>query len=98
MPADRTNPELQQPRLPLIKPRDQASLLALAASLLVLMVSYWTYRGGPRGELIHIDRAPPLTAKYQVDVNRADCSADTLSQVLNWTMPFLKCERTNLAC
>ena len=52
--------------------RDQGSLLALAASLLVLMVSYWLYRGGHRGELIHIDRAPPLEARFQVDVNRAD--------------------------
>ncbi len=59
-------------RQPLIKPRDQVSLLALAASVLVMMVSYWAYRGGHRGELIHIDRAPPLTAKFQVDVNRAD--------------------------
>ena len=37
-----------------------------------MMVSFWAYRGGHRGELIHIDRAQPLTAKYQVDVNRAD--------------------------
>lgn len=36
------------------------------------MVSAWLYRGGHRGELIHIDRAPPLQAQFQVDVNRAD--------------------------
>ena len=52
--------------------RDQGSLLALAASLLVMMVSYWLYRGGHQGQLIHIDRAPALQAQFQVDVNRAD--------------------------
>ena len=61
-----------QPERAWIKPRDQVSLLAVAASLLVLMISYWLYRGGHRGELIHIDRAPPLQAQFLVDVNRAD--------------------------
>jgi competence protein ComEA len=57
---------------PWITLRDQGSLLALVASLLVLMACYWLYRGGHRGELIEIDRAPPLMARFQVDINRAD--------------------------
>ncbi len=57
---------------PWIKPRDQASLLALMASLLVMMASYWIYRGGHEGKLIDIDRADPLQASYLVDINRAD--------------------------
>lgn len=57
---------------PWITLRDQGSLLALAASLLLLMVCYWLYRGGQRGELILIDRAPPLQARFQVDINKAD--------------------------
>ena len=57
---------------PWITLRDQGSLLALAASLLVLMACYWLYRGGQRGELIQIDRASPLQARFQVDINRAD--------------------------
>ncbi len=57
---------------PWITLRDQGSLLALAASLLVLMGCYWLYRGGQRGELILIDRAPPLQARFQVNINRAD--------------------------
>lgn len=57
---------------PWITLRDQGSLLALAASLLVLMACYWLYRGGQRGELISIDRAAPLQARFQVDINRAD--------------------------
>ncbi len=55
-----------------IRPRDQASLFILIASLLVLMASVWLYRGGHRGKLIDIDRADPLAATYQVDINRAD--------------------------
>jgi competence protein ComEA len=57
---------------PLLSPRDQGSLLALMGGLLVLMACYWFYRGGQRGELIEIDRAPPLVARFQVDINRAD--------------------------
>jgi len=69
-PSDR--PVAENRVRPWITLRDQVSLLALAASLLVLMVSYWFYRGGHRGELILIDRAPPLQARFQVDVNRAN--------------------------
>lgn len=57
---------------PWIKPRDQTSLLALAASLLVMMASYWIYQGGHQGKLIDIDRVDPLQASYLVDINRAD--------------------------
>jgi competence protein ComEA len=32
---------------------------------------YWIVAGGPRGELIEIDRARPLTARFRVDVNEA---------------------------
>lgn len=57
---------------PWINLRDQGSLLALVASLLVWMACYWLYHGGHRGDLIEIDRAPPLQASFQVDINRAD--------------------------
>lgn len=57
---------------PWIKPRDQASLLAVVASLLVMMASYWVYKGGHEGRLIDIDRADPLQASYLVDINEAD--------------------------
>ncbi len=67
---------------PWITLRDQGSLLALAASLVVLMACYWLYRGGQRGELIQIDRASPLQARFQVDINRADCSEWTSLQFL----------------
>ena len=67
---------------PWITLRDQGSLLALAASLLVLMGCYWLYRGGQRGELIQIDRASPLQARFQVDINRADWPGCTTLQFL----------------
>ena len=62
--------EFSASRLP-IRPRDQASVIALLAGALALMAVLWIRRGGPRGELIEIDRAPPLVAKFQIDVNRA---------------------------
>lgn len=39
---------------------------------LVSMGLYWLAQGGHRGRLIEIDRAEPLTARYQVDINQAD--------------------------
>jgi competence protein ComEA len=55
-----------------LRPREQVSIAALLASALVLMAAAWWRHGGHRGELVDIDRAPPLVAKFQVDVNRAD--------------------------
>jgi competence protein ComEA len=37
-----------------------------------MLACHWVYLGGHRGQLIEIDRAKPLTAKYLVDINRAD--------------------------
>jgi competence protein ComEA len=51
---------------------DQAAVGSLVALALVGMVAYWFVKGGHRGELIEIDRAEPLTARYLVDINKAD--------------------------
>ncbi len=75
-------PPAEKRSRPWITLRDQGSLLALAASLLVLMACYWLYRGGQRGELIQIDRASPLQARFQVDINRADWPEWTTLQFL----------------
>ena len=61
----------KKPR-PLILPGDQGTLLVLVACSLLMISSYWWYYGGHNGKLIEIDRAPPLQANYQVDINRAD--------------------------
>ena len=60
------------PGRPLLKPSDQNILLGITTGLLVLMCGQWLYRGGHQGKLIEIDRAPPLHAEFQVDVNKAD--------------------------
>jgi competence protein ComEA len=36
------------------------------------MSVYWIAQGGPRGELIEIDRVEPLSAKFLVDINKAE--------------------------
>jgi competence protein ComEA len=61
-----------KPATPWISHSQLQSLLMLSSACLVLMAGYWFYLGGHRGQLIEIDRADPLTAKYEVDINRAD--------------------------
>jgi competence protein ComEA len=57
---------------PLLRRGDQAIVAALVLLALGGMAVYWIALGGPRGELIEIDRAAPLVARYQVDINKAD--------------------------
>jgi competence protein ComEA len=57
---------------PLLKRADQAAVASLVAFALVGMSAYWFVHGGHRGELIEIDRAEPLTARFLVDINSAD--------------------------
>ncbi|HEX4413643.1 MAG TPA: helix-hairpin-helix domain-containing protein [Lacipirellulaceae bacterium] len=56
---------------PILRRADQAIVALLVSSALAGMGVYWVVQGGPRGELIEIDGAEPLTARYQVDVNKA---------------------------
>jgi competence protein ComEA len=62
----------QRGRRPILQRMDQATVAFLVSCALVGMAVYWFVQGGPRGELIEIDRAEPLTARYQVDINKAD--------------------------
>jgi competence protein ComEA len=64
--ADRVQPG------PLLRRADQAAVASLVAFALVGMTAYWFVQGGHRGELIEIDRAEPLTARFLVDINSAD--------------------------
>lgn len=36
------------------------------------MVGWWVSHGGPGGRLLEVERAEPRTARFQVDINRAD--------------------------
>ena len=56
---------------PVLRAADQAAVAALVLAALVGMGAYWVVLGGPRGELIEIDRAAPLLARFQVDINAA---------------------------
>jgi competence protein ComEA len=57
---------------PLLRRADQAAVAVLVLLALIGMALYWVVQGGPRGELIEIDRAAPLTARYLVDINKAE--------------------------
>ena len=51
---------------------DQVVVASLVGLALLGMGVYWVLQGGPRGELIQIDRAAPLTAKFLVNINKAE--------------------------
>jgi competence protein ComEA len=61
-----------RPRSPLLRRADQAAVASLVAFALAGMSAYWFVQGGHRGELIEIDRAEPLTARFLVDINSAE--------------------------
>ena len=58
-------------RLPLVRRVDQAVVASLVFAALAGMAAYWFVHGGHRGQLIEIDRAEPLEARYLVDINAA---------------------------
>lgn len=58
-------------RRAVLRAADQAAVAALVFAALVGMGVYWIASGGPRGGLIEIDRAAPLVARFQVDINTA---------------------------
>lgn len=60
------------PGRPLLKRIDQAVVAALGMLALVSVAAYWFARGGSRGGLIEIDRAPRQVATFQLDVNEAE--------------------------
>jgi competence protein ComEA len=74
MPDDRRAKQSAQASAwrPVLRRIDQAMVALLVLSALVGLAGYWLIQGGPRGELIEIDRAEPLTARYQVDINKAE--------------------------
>lgn len=51
---------------------DQCVVAAILGAALVAMAGYWLARAAYRGELIEFDDAPPLDARFQVDLNAAD--------------------------
>ena len=56
----------------LLRPRDRGAIAVVVGCGLTLLALAWLRHGGHRGDLIDVDRATPLVAKFQVDVNRAE--------------------------
>jgi competence protein ComEA len=56
----------------LLRRADQAAVAALVASAAVAMAGWWLAHGGWQGQLIEIERADPLAAHFEVDINTAD--------------------------
>lgn len=67
-----SQPDPSKPASGLIRPRDQRTAAVLLAGVLALLLATWWRHGGHRGGMIDIDRAPPLVAQFQVDVNKAE--------------------------
>jgi competence protein ComEA len=75
--AENQQPEQPAPEpavRPLLRHADQATVATFVVLALLGMAVYWFVQGGHRGELIRIDRAEPLTARYLVDINTAEWS------------------------
>jgi hypothetical protein len=53
---------------------DQTVVAVLVLAGLIAMAGYWISHGGFQGGLIEIDRAAPLTADFQLDINSAPWS------------------------
>ena len=56
----------------LLRRADQAAVAGLVLLGLASMGAWWVAHGGGRGRLVEIERAEPLTAEFQVDLNEAD--------------------------
>jgi competence protein ComEA len=72
MPGAQHKNGLPKTSTPLLRRLDQAAVASLVTLALAGMGAYWFVQGGHRGELIEIDRAESLTARYLVDINQAD--------------------------
>jgi competence protein ComEA len=51
---------------------DQAAVAGFTLLALVALAGYWLSHGGASGRLVEIDRAPRQSARFTVDINRAD--------------------------
>ena len=56
----------------LLRRTDQVAVAALIVVALAATAGWWVFHGGWRGRLIEIDRAEPLVARFEVDINAAD--------------------------
>ncbi len=70
--TSRSQPPLVPRRSWVLRRADQAAVATIITLSLIALAGYWCSRGGGRGGLIEFENAPPLTAKFEVDINSAD--------------------------
>lgn len=56
----------------LLRRTDQAAVAVLVMIALASTVAWWLSQGGWQGRLIEVERAEPMTARFQVDPNTAE--------------------------
>ena len=70
MSTDRPSPHETPPWL--LKRADQATIGTLVLAALLSMTAWWYQQGGADRRLIEIDREPKRSARFLVDINKAD--------------------------
>lgn len=65
---ERSQPPKAQPWL--LRRTDQSALAVAVVVCLAAMSAYWLHHGGLAGRIVDINRAAPLRADFQVDINR----------------------------
>jgi competence protein ComEA len=55
----------------LLRRADQAAVVVLVAAGLAFSLGWWASQGGWYGRMIELEKAPPQTARFQVDINAA---------------------------
>ena len=71
MPSDRHKSPTSGPPW-LLRRLDQAAVAVLVLASLGATAAWWFAQGGIAGRLIEVEQAPPRTAAFMVDINRAD--------------------------
>jgi competence protein ComEA len=57
----------------LLRRRDQTAVATLVVVAILAMIGCWFVQGGCSGRLTELDGRQSLTARFEVDVNTADC-------------------------
>lgn len=65
-------PTQKPPSRWLLRRADQAVVAMLTAAAVAATVGWWVAQGGLTGRLVEIERAEPLAARFEVDINVAD--------------------------
>jgi competence protein ComEA len=56
----------------LLRQAEQVTVAILVGAGLFSLIGWWIYHGGTRGRTVEIEKAEPQTARFQVDINKAN--------------------------